>query len=91
LSGGSAAKVARAETARLEQTGERFLGGGLAGSIGIQALAGLAAVVLGILALVDIDATVPALVALLMLGAVILLSGSTLSRQMVTILRNSSH
>jgi hypothetical protein len=49
------------------------------GSAGLQCLAGLGAIVLGILAVTGTNATVLTLVGLLVLGATVLLTGSTLS------------
>ncbi len=50
-----------------------------AGSAALQSLAGLAAIVLGILAVSAAYAAVLTLVGLLVLGATVLLTGSTLS------------
>jgi hypothetical protein len=48
-------------------------------SAGVQTLAGLAAIVLGILAVAGHNPAVMILVALLVLGATVVLTGSTLS------------
>lgn len=62
------------------QVGTQFLAGEMAsGSAAVQLLAGLAAIVLGILAVTGIYTAVLALAALIVLGATIVLSGSTLS------------
>jgi hypothetical protein len=50
-----------------------------AGSAGLQCIAGLAAIVLGILAVTGTNAMALTLISLLILGATILLTGSTLS------------
>jgi hypothetical protein len=49
------------------------------GSAGVQCLAGLAAIVLGVLAVTGVEAAILTLVGLLILGATVLLTGSTLS------------
>lgn len=59
--------------------GEILAGEMASGSAAIQCLAGLAAIVLGILAVTGINPMVLTLVALLVLGATVLLTGSTLS------------
>lgn len=60
--------------------GSEILAGEMAsGSAGLQCLAGLAAIVLGILAVTGMNATILTLVGLLVLGATVLLTGSTLS------------
>ena len=62
------------------QTGSTFLAGEMAsGSAGVQLLAGLAAIVLGILAVTGTNPAILTFSALIVLGAAIVLSGSTLS------------
>ena len=62
------------------QGGSIFLAGEMAsGSAGVQLLAGLAAIVLGILAVTGTNPVTLILSALIVLGAAIVLSGSTLS------------
>jgi hypothetical protein len=62
------------------QGGSMFLAGEMAsGSAGVQLLAGLTAIVLGILAVTGTDPVTLILAALIVLGAAIVLSGSTLS------------
>jgi hypothetical protein len=58
-----------------------------AGSVGVQAMAGLAVIVLGILAVCGIFTAPLTLIALLVAGASILLTGSTLSGTMVGFMR----
>lgn len=58
-----------------------------AGSVGVQAMAGLAVIVLGILAVCGIYSEPLTLIALLVAGASILLTGSTLSATMVGFMR----
>jgi hypothetical protein len=58
-----------------------------AGSSGVQAMAGLAAIVLGILAVSGIYTEVLALIALLVAGAAIVMTGSTLSGTMIGFMR----
>jgi hypothetical protein len=60
-----------------------------AGSIGVQAMVGLAVIVLGILAICGIYTGPLTLIALLVAGASILLTGSTLSGTMVGFMRSS--
>jgi hypothetical protein len=61
-------------------SGAEFLAGEMAsGSAVLQCLAGLAAIVLGILAVTGTNPSVLTLVGLLVLGATVLLTGSTLS------------
>ncbi|WGR95580.1 hypothetical protein MTX26_07335 [Bradyrhizobium sp. ISRA443] len=61
-------------------SGAEFLAGEMAsGSAALQCLSGLAAIVLGILAVTGTNASVLTLVGLLVLGATVLLTGSTLS------------
>lgn len=61
-------------------SGAEFLAGEMAsGSAVVQCLAGLAAIVLGILAMTGTNPDVLTLVGLLVLGATVLLTGSTLS------------
>jgi hypothetical protein len=62
------------------RSGAEFLAGEMAsGSAALQCLAGLAAIVLGILAVTGTNPNVLTLVGLLVLGATVLLTGSTLS------------
>jgi hypothetical protein len=62
------------------QGGSTFLAGEMAsGSAGVQLLAGLTAIVLGILAVTGTNPAVLTVSALIVLGATIVLSGSTLS------------
>jgi hypothetical protein len=62
------------------QIASEFVAGEMtASSAGVQTLAGLAAIILGILAVAGRDAAVLTLVALLVLGATVVLTGSTLS------------
>jgi hypothetical protein len=62
------------------QVGREFIAGEMsASSAGVQTLAGLAAIVLGILSVAGHDSAVLTLVALLLLGATVVLTGSTLS------------
>lgn len=67
-------------------TGRRLVSGGeilawemASGSAAVQCLAGLAVIVLGILAVIGKEATTLSLIGLLVLGATVLLTGSTLS------------
>jgi hypothetical protein len=72
----------KASTSRMAGTqvaGEFLAGEMTASSAGIQTLAGLAAIILGILAVSGHDPAVLTLVALLVLGATVVLTGSTLS------------
>jgi hypothetical protein len=69
----------RTGAARTVSAGEFLAGEMAAGSAILQGLAGLAAIVLGILAVTGIYPAVLTLVGLLVLGATVLLSGSTLS------------
>jgi len=59
--------------------GEILAGEMASGSAAIQCLAGIAAIILGILAVTGANPSVLTLVALLVLGATVLLTGSTLS------------
>jgi hypothetical protein len=62
------------------RSGAEFIAGEMAsGSAAVQCLAGLAAIVLGILAVTGTNSNVLTLVGLLVLGATVLLTGSTLS------------
>jgi hypothetical protein len=61
-----------------------------AGSVGMQAVAGLAAIVLGILAVCGIYTASLTLIALLVAGTSILLTGSTLSGTMVGFMRSTT-
>ena len=62
------------------QVGREFIAGEMtASSAGVQTLSGLTAIVLGILAVAGHDPAVLTLVALLVLGATVVLTGSTLS------------
>lgn len=58
-----------------------------AGSSGVQAMGGLAAIVLGVLAVSGIYTDVLALVALLVVGAAIVMTGSTLSATVMGFMR----
>ena len=58
-----------------------------AGSSGVQAMGGLAAIVLGILAVSGVYTDVLALVALLVVGAAIVMTGSTLSATVIGFMR----
>jgi len=60
-----------------------------AGSVGVQAMAGLGVIVLGILAVSGIFTASLTLVALLVAGAAIVLTGSTLSGTMIGFMRSS--
>lgn len=64
--------------------GEILAGEMASGSAAIQCLSGLAAIVLGILAVTGANPPVLTLVALLILGATVLLTGSTLSGAMIS-------
>jgi hypothetical protein len=66
-------------TTRMHSGGEILAGEMASGSAAMQCLAGLAAIVLGILAVTGTNPTVLTLVGLLVLGATVLLTGSTLS------------
>jgi hypothetical protein len=59
------------------------------GSAGIQAFAGLAAIVLGILAVTGIASVVLSLVALLVLGATLVMTGTTLSGVVMGFMRQT--
>ena len=61
-----------------------------AGSVGVQAMTGLAVIVLGILAVCGIYSGPLTLIALLIAGASILLTGSTLSATMVGFMRSTT-
>lgn len=66
--------------AGVAQAGPHFIAGEMAsGSAGVQLLAGLTAIVLGILAITGINPLTLVMSALIVLGATIVLSGSTLS------------
>jgi hypothetical protein len=66
--------------AQTPQYGSSFLAGEMAaGSAGVQLLAGLTAIVLGILAVTGINPAIVTLSALIVLGATVVLTGSTLS------------
>ncbi|MFB9264760.1 hypothetical protein ACFFWD_16560 [Bradyrhizobium erythrophlei] len=69
----------RAEAARTVSGAEFLAGEMAAGSAVLQCLSGLAAIVLGIVAVTGTNPNVLTLVGLLVLGATVLLSGSTLS------------
>ena len=69
----------RTEAARTLSGGEILAGEMASGSAALQCLAGLAAIVLGILAVTGTNPNVLTLVGLLVLGATVLLTGSTLS------------
>ena len=71
-----------------EMLGSEILANEMAlGSAGIQGLAGLASIVLGILALVGTNSVILTLVALLVLGAALILTGSTLSATVLSFMR----
>ena len=70
----SASRMAGAQVA-----GEFLAGEMSASSVGVQTLAGLTAIILGIIAVSGHDPAVLTLVALLVLGATVVLTGSTLS------------
>ncbi|HZZ59807.1 MAG TPA: hypothetical protein VFE63_01355 [Roseiarcus sp.] len=57
------------------------------GSAGVQSLAGLTAVVLGILALANVNAIILDLAALIVLGATLILTGSSLSATVMSFMR----
>lgn len=61
-----------------------------AGSVGVQAMAGLAAIVLGILAVSGIFAGSLTLIALLAAGAALVFTGSTLSGTMIGFMRSNT-
>jgi hypothetical protein len=69
----------RAGGARTPSGAEFFAGEMASGSAVLQSLAGLAVIVLGILAVIGTNPSVLTLVGLLVLGATVLLTGSTLS------------
>ena len=71
--------VIKITTLGLDEPAQRLAGGVLSGSVGVQAVAGLAAIVLGILALAGFAPVVLVLIALLGLGSFILVNGSALS------------
>jgi hypothetical protein len=74
------------------RAGTELLAGEMAsGSAGVQMLAGLAAVVLGILAVVGINHDVLTLAALIVLGATVILTGSTLSGLVIGFMRSTAH
>jgi hypothetical protein len=71
-------------------TGSELVAGEMAsGSAGVQLLAGLTAVVLGILAVAGVNPPTLMLSALIVLGAAIVLSGSTLSGMALSFMRPS--
>lgn len=61
-----------------------------AGSVGVQAMTGLAAIVLGILAIAGIYTQALTLIALLIAGAALVMTGSTLSGTMIGFMRSTS-
>jgi hypothetical protein len=69
----------RISAPQMHSAGEILAGEMASGSAAIQCLAGLAAIVLGILAVTGINPMALTLIALLVLGATVLLTGSTLS------------
>jgi hypothetical protein len=86
LSSNSVWHLHRAKQASLRQAGGQMLTGSeilagemAAGAAGVQGVAGLTAIVLGILAICGVYTEILTLVALLVLGAAVLLTGSTLS------------
>jgi len=69
-------------------TGSEMIAGEMAsGSAGVQLLAGLTAIVLGILAVSGTNPPILILSALIVLGATVLLSGSTLSGMVMSFMR----
>ena len=77
-----------ATPAREWRSGERILVGEMAyGSIGMQALAGLAAMVLGILALIVTSSSVLTFTALVVVGATLVLAGTTASDAVLSLMR----
>jgi hypothetical protein len=74
------------------RAGTELLAGEMAsGSAGVQMLAGLASLVLGILAVLGINHDVLTLAALIVLGATVILTGSTLSGLVIGFMRSASH
>jgi hypothetical protein len=71
--------LSRLSATRTFSAGEILAGEMASGSAALQCLAGLAAIVLGILAVTGTNSNMLELVGLLVLGATVLLSGSTLS------------
>jgi ABC-type multidrug transport system permease subunit len=69
----------RLGAARMHSVGEVLAGEMASGSAALQCLAGLAAIVLGILAVTGTNSMVLTLIGLLVLGATVLLTGSTLT------------
>ncbi len=75
-----------------EISGATFLANEIAsGSSGVQWLAGLAAIVLGVLAVAGVNSIVLTLSALIVLGATLVLTGSSLSATVVSLMRPMSH
>jgi len=70
--------------------GEIIAGQMASGSAGIQLLAGLAAIVLGILAVSGVHTNVLSLSALVVVGATVVLTGSTLSALVTSFMRPST-
>lgn len=75
--------VHRLDAMRVYSGGEILAGEMASGSAAVQCLAGLAAIVLGIVAVTGTYTIVLTLVALLVLGATVLLTGSTLTGAMM--------
>lgn len=70
------------------RTGMEFLAGEVAsGASGVQAIAGLTAIILGIIAVVGHASNALSLVALLILGAALILTGTTLSYMVMGFMR----
>lgn len=82
-------QAARTRTAT-SPSGSEFIAGEMAaGSAGVQMLAGLTAIVLGILAVAGNNSVTLSLVALLVLGATVVLTGSTLTGLVTGFMRSS--
>ncbi len=80
--------VLKSSSAEAPRTGSEILASEMAsGSAGVQALAGLTAIVLGVLAVVGLQQMVLALSALVVLGASIVLTGSSLSGAVLSLMR----
>lgn len=74
--------------AQTPRTGSEILAAGIAaGSAGVQAIAGFAAIVLGILAVAGNSPAVLSLIALLILGATLILTGTTWSYTVMSFMR----
>ncbi len=82
--------VLKSSSAEAPRTGSEILASEMAsGSAGVQALAGLTAIVLGVLAVVGLQQIMLALSALVVLGASIVLTGSSLSGAVLSLMRPS--